>query len=118
MARRSFCRDVRPLPEPLLGQSFYGWYSAPCPPLVLFGARPPPAVERGLGWGQGGPPLAARPPAKLHPRSRHFKILILFIPRHLPLPNPIESYHPTVLWNWSFRSHERNNNHEDHPCTN
>ncbi len=35
--------------EPLLGQSFYGWHSAPCPPLVLFGARPPLAAERGLG---------------------------------------------------------------------
>ena len=69
--------------EPLLDQSFCGWLCA-LQPGDFFGARPLPAVERGLGWGQGGPPLAARPRHETPPRSHHFQNLISLIPRRLP----------------------------------
>ena len=65
-----FCRE-----KSRLGQSFYGWYSAPCPPLVLFGARPPLAAERGLGRGHSGPPLAGRPPENYTPGHVTLKFL-------------------------------------------
>ena len=41
-------------------------------------------VERGLGWGKSGPPLAARPAVKEPLQSHHFQNFISLIPRHLP----------------------------------
>ena len=96
--------------EPLPDQSFCGWLCA-LQPGDFFGARPLPAVERGLGWGQVAAPAdgnrvlpsRAREQAVSSSsrsawlggrfaetcdhwltRSHHFQNLISLIPRRLP----------------------------------
>ena len=75
--------------EPLLDQSFCGWLCAPRPS-DFFGARPLPAVERGLGWGQGGSPLAARPRRETTPPVTPLLKSHLTHPTTLTPPDPPE----------------------------
>ena len=75
--------------EPLLDQSFCGCLCAPRPS-DFFGARPLPAVERGLGWGQGGSPLAARPRRETTPPITPLLKSHLTHPTTLTPPDPPE----------------------------
>ena len=86
--------------------------------MVLFGARPLPAAERGLGWGTAGRLWRhASFLGKQHSQSPHLQNFISLIPHDLPYPTPLESRHHALSWNWSQCSDERNNNHAD-TCTN
>ena len=75
--------------ELLLDQSFCGWLCAPRP-VDFFGARPLPAAERGLGWGQGGSPLAARPRRETTPPVTPLPKSHLTHPTTLTPPDPPE----------------------------
>ncbi len=93
---RRLSRVQRGLFAPLVGQPFYGW----SPPHVApFGARPPPAGERGLGWDKNRPCQRPIPlPPLPEPLSHQFEISNSSAINKIVLPPPSDSPSAMLLW--------------------